>query len=84
MTRLTPEDKKAQIEDIIKQLVLANADNTVTGLALVMVNTNGEPEIHYAVTNDYAYAINFGMDIIKAGLLSDALNHASKPSEDRS
>lgn len=84
MTKLTPEDKKAQIEDIIKQLVLANADSTVAGLALVMVNPEGEPEIHYAVTNDFAYAIAFGMDIIKAGLLSDALSNAAKPSEDRS
>lgn len=77
------ENKKVEIADIVKQLVLAHEDEILSGLALVMVNKNGEPEIHYAVTNTDAYAINFGMDIIKAGLLSDALNHASKPSEDR-
>lgn len=77
------EDKKVEIADIVKQLVLAQEDGTISGLALVMVNIEGEPEIHYAVTHTDAYAINFGMDCIKAGLLSDALNHASKPSEDR-
>jgi hypothetical protein len=77
------ENKKAEIADIVKQLVLAHADDKVEAVALIIVNPEGEPEIHYAVTNTYAYGVNFGLDIIKAGLLSDVLNHASKPSEDR-
>lgn len=73
----------ADIEDIVKQLVLANADDKVKALAVVFMNEEGEPEIHYAVTNTFAYGVNFGLDIIKAGILSDVLRNASKPSEDR-
>lgn len=74
----------SDIADIVKQLVLANADGEVNALAIVWVNKMGEPEIHYAVTNTFAYGVNFGLDIIKAGILSDVLRNASKPSEDRS
>lgn len=73
----------ANVNDIIKNLVLAHADNDIQCIAVVYLKKDGEPEIHYGVDNVQAYAINFGLDAIKAGLLSDVLNHASKPSEDR-
>lgn len=71
------------IDNIIKQLVLAHSDNAIDCIAVVFLNSNGEPEIHYAVNNTQAYAINFGLDCIKAGIMSDVLRGASKPSEDR-
>lgn len=71
------------INDIVKQTVLAHADDNIKAIAVVFVNNEGEPEIHYAVSNTFAYSVNFGLDIIKAGILSDVLRHASKPAEDR-
>lgn len=73
----------SEISDIVKQTVLAHADQNIKAIAVVFVNQDGEPEIHYAVTNTFAYGVNFGLDIIKAGILSDVLRNASKPSEDR-
>lgn len=71
------------INNIIKQLVLAHADNEIKAMAVVFTNQEGEPSIQYAVMHADAYAINFGMDIIKAGLMSDALNNASRPGDKR-
>lgn len=73
----------SDIADIVKQTVLAHDDGNIQAIAVVFVNQDGEPEIHYAVTNTFAYGVNFGLDIIKAGILSDVLRNASKPSEDR-
>jgi hypothetical protein len=71
------------IKDIVKQLVLANNDDEIEAIAVVFLGPSGEPEIQYAVSNTFVYGINFGLDCIKAGLLSDVLNHASKPGRDR-
>lgn len=71
------------IDSIIKQLVLAHADNEMKAIAVVTVNQNGEPIIQYAVSHMDTYAVSFGLDIIKAGLMSDALNNASKPNEQK-
>lgn len=71
------------INDIVKQIVLANQDNEIEAIAVVFLGSTGEPEIQYAVSNNKAYGINFGLDIIKAGLISDVLNHASKPGKNR-
>lgn len=74
---------KTKIDDVIKQLVLAHADGEIQAIAVVFTNKEGEPAIQYAVQHVDAYAINFGMDIIKAGLMSDALNNASRPGDNR-
>lgn len=71
------------LNDIIKQIVLAHSDGDMQCIAVVWVNKEGEPEVHYAVNNTQAYGISFGLDVIKAGILSDVLRNASKPSEDR-
>lgn len=71
------------VSDIVKQIVLAHADGELRALAVVMVNAEGEPEINYVVDHGSAYAINFGCDIIKAGLMSNVINHAGGPGKDR-
>lgn len=73
----------SNVDDIIRHIVLAHSDGDMQCIALIYLDKEGQPEIHYAVNNIQAYAINFGLDCIKAGLLSDVLNHASKPSKDR-
>ncbi len=71
------------VNDIVKQLVLAHADGNVQCVAMVWLNLEGEPEVHYAVNNVQAYAINFALDVMKAGIMSDVIRNASKPSEER-
>jgi len=72
-----------EIDDIIRQLVLAHADEDIQAIAIVMTNFKGEPEMKYAVNHPNAYAINFGLDVIKASLINDVVNKAGKRSEDR-
>ena len=72
-----------EIDDIIRQLVLAHADQDIQAIAIVMINFRGEPEIKYAVNHPNAYGINFGLDAIKAHLIKDVVNNAGKRSEDR-
>lgn len=71
------------VNDLVKHIVLAHADDDIQCLAFVYLKKDGEPEIHYAVNNIQAYAINFGLDVIKAGIMSDVIRNASKPSEER-
>jgi hypothetical protein len=71
------------ISDIVKQVALAHNDGNIKAIAVVFCNEEGEPEIHYAVSNTLAYGVNFGLDVIKAGILSDVLRGASKQAENR-
>jgi hypothetical protein len=71
------------VDDIIKQIVLAHADDELQAIAVVLVNKEGEPEIKYGVDHLSSYAVNFGLDVIKAGLMSNVLNNASKPGKER-
>ena len=45
------------VEDAIKQLVLANADNEIISLVFVMINHDGEPEMQIAMAPGTAYAV---------------------------
>ena len=72
-----------EIDDIIRQLVLAHADNDIQAIAVVTINYKGEPEIKYVVNHPNAYGINFGLDAIKAHLVLNVVNNAGKRSEDR-
>jgi len=72
-----------EINDIVRQLVLAHADGDIQAIAIVMINSKCEPEIKYAVNHPNAYGINFGLDAIKAHLVLDVINQASKPSGSR-
>lgn len=71
------------VDDIIRQLVLAHADGEIQAIAVVMVNVECAPEIKYAINHGSAYAINFGLDVIKAGLLKDIIKNAGEPGKDR-
>ena len=72
-----------EIDDIIRQLVLAHADGDIQAIAIVMINNKCEPEIKYAVNHPNAYGINFGLDAIKAHLILDVIGNAGKKSKDR-
>jgi len=72
-----------EIDDIIRQLVLAHADGDIQAIAVVMINNKCEPEIKMAINHPNAYSINFGLDVVKATLLADVIRNASKPSGDR-
>ena len=76
-------NEQQSVDDIIKQLVLAHADMEIRSIAVVMFNQEGEPEIKYAVDHQSSYAVNFGMDVIKASLMSNVLNNASRPGKER-
>lgn len=71
------------VDDIIRQLVLAHADGELQAIAVVMVNNEGEPEIKYAINHGCAYAISFGCDIIKAGIIGDVIRNAGTKGKDR-
>jgi len=71
------------ISDIIKQLVLAHADNEIKSMCVVIINAEHEPEIKSAINSEFSYAVNFGLDVAKADLLSNVIRHAMKPGKDR-
>ena len=72
-----------EIDDIVRQLVLAHADGDIQAIAIVMINGKCEPEVKYAVNHPNAYGINFGLDAIKAHLVLDVVNQAGSKSKDR-
>ena len=72
-----------EIDDIVRQLVLAHADGDIQAIAIVMINNKCEPEIKMSVQHSHAYSVNFGLDVVKFTLMSDVVNQASKPSGNR-
>jgi hypothetical protein len=66
--------KGPSIDEIIRKMVLAHADNEVMGLALVFVNEKLETEIEMSFGNGQAYAMNTGVDLLKQAILARIMN----------
>lgn len=62
--------KGINVDDIIRKLVLAHADNEIMGIALVFVNHNNQTEIEMSFGADTAFALNTGIDLLKDGLIN--------------
>lgn len=62
--------KGINVDDIIRKLVLAHADNEIMGIALVFVNEKLETEIEMSFGAGQAYALNTGLDLLKDGLIN--------------
>lgn len=54
----------ASVEDVIKQIVLANADGEIKSIAVVMINHDGEPELQLALAPNTAYAMYTSLNVI--------------------
>ncbi len=71
------------VEEVIRQLVLANADNEVKSIAVVFVNAEGEPEMQIGLAHFDAYKIIAGLDILKQHVISNLIINAAKTPKDR-
>jgi len=71
------------IDDVIKNLVLANADEDIQSIAAVIVNRKGEPELHLGMPQEQAYKIIAGLEILKYNIIKQILEDAGKPLRDR-
>lgn len=71
------------VEDVIKQLVLANADNEIKSIAVVFVNGSGEPEMQLGLSHGYAYHIISGLEILKQHIIGNVMKNAAKKAKDR-
>jgi hypothetical protein len=76
-------DQQRSVEEVVKNLVLANADNDIKSIAAVTVNSNGEPELHIGLAHFDAYRIITGLEILKFNLINEMLNKAGRPLGDR-
>jgi hypothetical protein len=74
---------KQSVEDAIKQLVLANADNEVRSLVFVMINHEGEPEMQIAMAPGTAYAIITSLEILKVNIISKIIHDGKIEPKDR-
>ena len=74
---------KQSVEDAIKQLVLANADNEVRSLVFVMINHAGEPEMQIAMAPGTAYAIVTSLEILKVNIISKLMLEGGIEPKDR-
>lgn len=71
------------VEEVIKQLVLANADGEIKSIAVVFVNGDGEPEMQIGLTHFDAYRIISGLEILKLHIINNLIANAAKPPKDR-
>jgi hypothetical protein len=62
------------VEDAIKPLVLANADNEIESLVFVMINHEGEPEMQIAMAPGTAYAVVTSLEILKVNIISKIIH----------
>lgn len=57
------------LADVLKHAQLAHFDNELTSFIILMVTNKKEPELHMAVSQDDAYAINAMVDMLKVEML---------------
>lgn len=74
---------EVSVEHVIKQLVLANADNEIKSIIAVVSNSKGEPELHLALNHYDAYRIIAGLRIMEHHIINNVINNAGKPLGDR-
>lgn len=71
------------VEEVFRNIVMANHDNEVTAIAVVFINAQGEPELEIAVNDQTVYKIIAGLEILKLNIIRILLNDAAKPPKDR-
>ena len=76
-------DRQRSVEEVIKQLVLANQDGEIKSIAAVTVNSNGEPELHIGLNLGDAYKISTGLRLLDLNLCGKLLAEAGRPLGDR-
>lgn len=69
--------------DVIKNLVLANADDEMRAIAAVSINHKGEAELQIGMPNNQAYNILAALEILKYNIIRQILTEAGKPLKDR-
>jgi len=71
------------VEDAIKQIVLANSDNEIRSIAVVMINHDGEPEMQIAMAPGTAYSIVTSLEILKLKIVQQIMNQGQLKPKDR-
>ena len=71
------------VEDVVKQIVLANAGDDIKSIAVVFINADGEPEMQIGLAHYDAYMIIAGLDILKQHVISNLIINAAKSLKDR-
>lgn len=66
--------KGPDVDEIIKRLVLAHADNDIKGIAVVFVNAENQPEMEMSFGANQAFTMNTGLDLLKMGILNTMIN----------
>lgn len=61
--------KGPSVDEIIKRLVLANADGDMKGIACVFVNAENQPEIEMSFGAGQAFTMNMGIDLLKDSIV---------------
>lgn len=74
---------KLEIEHVVKQIVLANADDEIDSIAVIIIKKDKEPEIYMAVTSDYAWEFNGVVDMLKVDALKIMSDKAEKAKDRR-
>lgn len=57
-----------EVDEVIKHAVMASHDGEIKSIAIVMI-ANGDPEVHMAVCQDDAFAMNAAADMFKVEML---------------
>ena len=71
------------VDQVIKRLVLAHADEEMQAIAVVFINAEGEPEMELAFGGKFVYQICTSMDIIKYNILKMMMDGAAKKPKER-
>lgn len=59
-----------ELANVLQHAQLAHFDNELTSFVILMItNKNQEPELHMAVSQDDAYAMNAVTDMLKVEML---------------
>jgi hypothetical protein len=71
------------IDQVIKRLVLAHADNEMKAIAVIFINGEGEPEMEIAFGGNHLYQICASLDIIKYNILKMMMDDGAKKPKER-
>lgn len=57
------------IDDTIRHAVMANHDNELASIAIIMVTKSNEPEIHIGISSVDLHTMNTAADMLKMEIL---------------
>jgi hypothetical protein len=75
--------EQKSVQDVMERISQEHYLGNISCIVTVIVNKNGELEMHMGLAKTHIYSLISGLEILKQNLINDLINNASKPIDKR-